>query len=234
MTRASKTGGATPLWSFMDRYGDGDPRAFGQIHAALSPRLRGFLIKLVRDEPTAEDLLQLTFLKAHLARERFCLQGGDPDGAVQAWYFAIARNLALDHLRQRSRRSRRKVESQPDAPELDLADASASLEDALVEHEQSKAIIEQVREAIAQLPAGQREVVELHKLQGMSMAEVAARLEIREGAARVRAHRGYKTLARLLGVGGSALVLRLALPPADLHPNFGVALDVLAWVVGHG
>ena len=50
--------------------------------------------------------------------------------------------------------------------------------------------------ALAQLPAGQREIVELHKFQGLSMSEIATRLKIREGAVRVRAHRAYKALAR--------------------------------------
>lgn len=209
----------------MDRYGDGDPRAFSQLHTSLSPRLRGFLMKLVRDEATVDDLLQLTFLKAHLARDRFCVQSGDPDGAVQGWYFAIARNVALDHLRQRGRHDRRRVDlnKSEDTPEFELADGSASVERLALDHERGEEIVEQVREAIAQLPASQREVVELHKLQGMSMAEVAERLEIREGAARVRAHRGYKALARILGVGGSStLMLYLALQPWVLGPNLGL------------
>ena len=56
-----------------------------------------------------------------------------------------------------------------------------------------------VRAAIEQLPPGQREVLTMHKLQGMTMAQVAEALQIREGAVRVRAHRGYKNLAKLLG-----------------------------------
>jgi RNA polymerase sigma-70 factor, ECF subfamily len=198
------------LFALMDRYCDGDPRAFARLHAALTPRLRGFLIKLVRDESTADDLLQVTFLKAHIARERFCVPGGDPDGAVQGWYFAIARNVALDHLRQRGRRERREVGlGRDDDRELEIADGTASIEDAAVYFEHSEAVIEQIREALAQLPPGQREVVELHKLQGMSMAEVAERLDIREGAARVRAHRGYKALARLLGANALIALARV-------------------------
>ena len=115
---------------------------------------------------------------------------------MQGWYFAIARNVALDHLRQRGRRERREADS-----ELDIVDDVASIEDAAIDREHGEAVIEQVREALARLPPGQREVVELHKLHGMSMAEIAARLDIREGAARVRAHRGYRALARLLGAG---------------------------------
>jgi RNA polymerase sigma-70 factor, ECF subfamily len=216
----------------MDRYCDGDARAFDRLHAALTPRLRGYLIKLVRDEATADDLLQLTFLKAHLARERFCVLGGDPDGAVQGWYFAIARNLALDHLRQQGRRERREelgrfhADAGAEAgPTAELTDDAASVEQLALAHEHSAAIIGQVHEALAQLPQGQREVVELHKLQGMSMAEIAERLAIREGAARVRAHRGYKTLARLLGVASALVLLGIGLGLGSglgFGPTFGL------------
>lgn len=214
----------------MDRYGDGDPRAFTELHAALSPRLRGFLMKLIRDEATVDDLLQLTFLKAHLARERFQLQGGHPDGAVQGWYFAIARNVAMDHLRQRGRRAKRHIDLErgESSLEAELADASGSIEDSITEHERAEEIIDRVRDAISRLPASQREVVELHKLRGMSMAEVADRLGIREGAARVRAHRGYKALARLLGPSGVLLQL------AELDVNLGAgsgSLTMADWQV---
>lgn len=202
----------------MDRYVDGDRRAFAELHVLLGPRLRGFLTKLVRDDATVDDLLQLTFLKAHLARERFVVQGSDPDGAVQAWYFAIARNVALDHLRSRGRAERRRVDLERNqldgerGPDLELADTRGTIEEHITDRELADAMIEQVRVAIAQLPDSQREVVELHKLRGLSMAEVAARLQIREGAARVRAHRGYKALARLLGAG-----IVLLLPFAASH-----------------
>ncbi|MEZ4454305.1 MAG: sigma-70 family RNA polymerase sigma factor [Nannocystaceae bacterium] len=135
----------------------------------------------------------------HLARHRFELQGGDPDGAVQAWYFAIARNAAMDH-RQRYRRQRR--EASP--PGRLTTTAIRSPTSPIRPHGQESArsqreaeIIDRVQAAV-QLPTGQREVVEYHKLAGMSMAEVAQRLDIREGAVRVRAHRAYKALARWL------------------------------------
>ena len=63
----------------------------------------------------------------------------------------------------------------------------------------SEEIAKRVHAALAGLPAAQREIVEMHKLAGLSMAEIATRLQIREGAVRVRAHRAYKALARALG-----------------------------------
>lgn len=184
----------------MERYVDGDRRAFEALHIALAHRLRGFLLKLVHDEPACDDLLQLTLLKAHLARDRFRVPGGDPDGAVQAWYFAIARNVGMDFLRDRHRAKKREVGASNDGndPVGTLPDPTPTAE-AFGEQVESEAIIvEEVRAAIAQLPPKQREVVELHKLRGMSMADIAGRLQVREGAIRVRAHRAYKALARLL------------------------------------
>jgi RNA polymerase sigma-70 factor (ECF subfamily) len=193
-------GGTRGLYELMERYIDGDKRAFAQLHGRLEPRLRGFLSKLCRDDPGADDLLQLTLLKAHLGRERFRLPGGDPDGAVQGWYFAIARNVAMDHLRERYRAARHETTQGAEGgdPLSDLPDSAPSIEEQGAAVEAETEIIEQVREAIAALPPGQREVVELHKLRGMSMAEVARRLQVREGAVRVRAHRAYRALARLL------------------------------------
>lgn len=188
----------TGLYALMERYIDGDKRAFAELHRRLEPRLRGFLIKMVRDEGACDDLVQLTLLKAHLARERFRLPSGDPDGAVQGWYFAIARNVAMDDLRERYRAGRRRAPTDAQDPLFELADDSLTVEELGTEVEREQQIVEDVRAAIAQLPASQREVVELHKLRGMSMAEIAARLEVREGAVRVRAHRAYKALARLL------------------------------------
>jgi len=191
------------LYEMMDRYIDGDPRAFSELHAMLSPRLRGFLLRMVRDDASVDDLVQLTLLKAHLARERFVLQGGDPDGAVQAWYFAICRNVAMDFLRTRYRGESRRAAPSPDGndPVAALPDDGPNPEQLGEAVEREEEIVEAVRSAIAQLPPGQREVVELHKLRGMTMAEIAERLDVREGAVRVRAHRAYKALARMLSRG---------------------------------
>lgn len=184
----------------MERYVDGDRRAFELLHVALSARLRGFLLKLVQDEAACDDLLQLTLLKAHLARDRFRVPGGDPDGAVQAWYFAIARNVAMDFLRDRHRSKKREATSSDATtdPVGALPDPSPTAQEHGEQVEAEQQIVEEVRAAIAQLPPKQREVVELHKLKGMSMAAIASRLQVREGAIRVRAHRAYKALARLL------------------------------------
>lgn len=210
--RAPGRGAPPGLHALMDRYLDGDGRAFAALHAALAPRLTAFLVHLVRDTAAAEDLVQATWLKAHLARARFHVQGASPDGAVQAWYFTIARNLALDHLRAQVRERRRREPGEPD-PERDrLAELPSDLptpEELEIGAAEAQEITSRVHDALAQLPEGQREIVELHKFHGLSMAEIAARLRIREGAVRVRAHRAYKALARWLAPAARGLLLLL-------------------------
>ncbi|TPV95546.1 MAG: RNA polymerase sigma factor [Myxococcales bacterium FL481] len=197
------------LYDRMEQYVEGDRRAFEELHDLLSSPLRGFLVKLVRSEAAADDLLQVTLLKAHLARERFEVRTGDPDAAVEAWYFTIARNVAMDHLRKQGRELRRQIMGAPDQTDVTdrLVDGDPIVEDRAVEREVRDEIIASVRAAIDKLPPSQREIVELHKLRGMSMAEVAERLQVREGTLRVRAHRSYKALARLLGSSKASQVV---------------------------
>lgn len=189
------------LHDLMDRYADGDQRAFAELHARLLPRVRARLHNMVRDAALVEDLVQLTFMRAHQARERFAAgEGGNPDRAVEAWYLAIARNVTLDHLRHTYRRDRRHatLEARGETEGMGASPELPTPEEVRLEQEALDETVRRVRDAIDQLPPGQREVVRLHKLGGLSMAEIASRLHVRPGALRVRAHRAYKALANLL------------------------------------
>lgn len=212
--------GTPGLHAWMEAYVDGDESAFRHLHAWLEPRIQSFLRKMISDEEVRNDLVQLTLLKAHLARHRFTLPTpsgsrrptrSEADRAVAGWYFAIARNVAMDELRSRYRGERQGSRATDGEISLEqLADPRPDVEEMSAAHESERAIIDAVSAAIAQLPVTQREVIELHKLRGMTMAEVADRLHVREGAVRVRAHRGYRALARLLhkqGISGAAWTL---------------------------
>ncbi len=191
---------ASGLHDLMERYVDGDERAFTALHRRLEPRVRARLGRMLRDEALVEDLVQQTFMRAHQARTRYAAGTMQADKAVEGWYLAIARNVALDHLRHTYRRDRRhavlaargEVEGMG-VPELTLDPEEARIADELADER-----VRSVRSAIDQLPKSQRDVVTLHKLRGLGMSEIAERLGVRPGALRVRAHRAYKALARLL------------------------------------
>lgn len=188
------------LHRLMEAYVDGDDRAFQYLHAALEPRLRARLSRLVRDAAVVDDLVQLTFLRAHAARDRFASLPERADRAVEGWYLAIARNVALDHLRHNYRRDRRHetLIAKGDVSGMGVPEVEPNAEELRLSLESDDELARRVRAAIEQLPPGQREVVKLHKLRGMSMADIAQRLGVRPGALRVRAHRAYKALAGLL------------------------------------
>lgn len=198
-TEARVSADRAPLHVLMQRYADGDPRAFAALHVRLETRLRGLLRSLVGPTGPVDDLFQVAMMRAHLARTRFAPISEDRDGAVVAWYAAIARNAARDWMRaQRHDTSRPSAE----APQLDEHAADGTNpESAKLDEETDALMIGRVRDALAQLPPRQRELIEMHKLRGMPFAEIAQRLGVREGAARVRAHRAYRALSRLLASG---------------------------------
>lgn len=192
----------TGLHTLMDRYIDGDERAFAALHTQLLPRIRARVARMIRDPALIEDLTQQAFLRAHQARHRFESAGGSADRAVEAWYLAIARNAALDYLRQQYRRDRRHetLAARGQVEGMGVPEALPTPEELEAERERSDVTRKRVQAAIEQLPPGQAEVVRLHKLSGLSMAEISERLRVRPGALRVRAHRAYRALADLLGV----------------------------------
>jgi RNA polymerase sigma-70 factor, ECF subfamily len=192
--------GVEGLHQLLEQYVDGDDRAFARLYALLVPRVRGRLAKMVRDPAQVEDLMQLTFMRAHQARERFAVVDGEADRAVEAWYLAIARNVALDHLRQDYRRERRHsiLEARGDVAGMGASEPMPNAEEVGIEQEAAARTARRVHAALDRLPPGQREVVRMHKLGGLSMAQIAGSLGVRPGALRVRAHRAYKALQVLL------------------------------------
>src|SRR5271163_4093149 len=84
------------------RQGALDAAAFDALFRECAGDVHGYLISLLGDRSTAEDLTALAFERLYRARSRL-----DPRrGSTRAWLFSIARNAALDELRQRRRRSR--------------------------------------------------------------------------------------------------------------------------------
>lgn len=176
----------------MRRYQEGDAGAFRELYAVVAPRLLGYLLKMARTRPLAEDLLQQTFLKLHRSRAAY-VPGADP----LPWIYSIAHRTFIDEAR-RTKRAVVRVAGDDALPEVHagLDGATADRRDEpRVDPELAKATLD----ALAELPIAQREAVVLTKLDGKSVAEAAAIAGTTVGAMKVRAHRGYEALRRLLG-----------------------------------
>ena len=128
----------------------------------------------------AEDATSEVFLKALAGLD------GWRGGAVAAWLFRIAHNVVIDVYRQRH--------AQADIAEADeIADPAISAEDAALE----QVDYEDMRTALAMLPADQRAVLEL-QFTGWSGAQIGAALQRSPGAVRMLRLRAIETLREIV------------------------------------
>lgn len=187
----------TEAKELMQRYCDGDAGAFRELYALLAPRLLGYLVRMARERALAEDLLQQTFLKVHRARAAY-VRGADP----VPWIYAIAHRTFLDEARRGRRAAVRvgEVETLPEVP----AGLTGESDDRRDEVRGDPELMAAAIDALAALPVAQREAVVLTKLDGKSVAEAAEIAGTTVGAMKVRAHRGYVALRKLLGKSESA------------------------------
>lgn len=168
----------------MARYLAGDHQAFERLFTRLAPRVYGFFMRSFGNATLAEELVQATFL--HMHRSRATYRVGLP---VRPWLFTIAARVRRDELR---RRYRLKEDCDEDA--LVRAETAMAMTAARDESDMQRERTARVRQAIDQLPESQRVVVQLHRFEGLTFAQIAEILGTTALAVRARAFRAYETL----------------------------------------
>ncbi|HEY5926270.1 MAG TPA: RNA polymerase sigma factor, partial [Kofleriaceae bacterium] len=119
-------------------------------------------------------------------------RGADP----LPWIYSIAHRTFIDDARKLKRAIVRVAAEEVPEVSAGLDGETADRRDeSRVDPELAQAALD----ALAQLPAQQREAVVLTKLDGKSVAEAAEIAGTSVGAMKVRAHRGYEALRKLLG-----------------------------------
>jgi RNA polymerase sigma-70 factor (ECF subfamily) len=118
------------------------------------------------------------------------------------WIYAIAHRTFIDETR-RARRAVVRVGEAEELPEVP-AGLTGESDDRRDEVRGDPELVTAALDALAELPAQQREAVVLTKLDGKSVAEAAEIAGTTVGAMKVRAHRGYEALRRLLGKAAPA------------------------------
>jgi RNA polymerase sigma-70 factor (ECF subfamily) len=176
----------------MVSYLEGDARAFDALFTRYAPRLHGYFTRLTRDGALADDLVQTTFLKLHGARGTY-----DRSRPLRPWIYAIAERARVDGIRQRVRQEGRWEDGLEaiEAPDGGGPERVAAAREAL----------DRLLRSLEALPEGQRKVLLLHRVEGLSFAEIAEVLSAAEGvsltevAVRVRAFRAVAALRGMLG-----------------------------------
>jgi len=161
----------------------GDADAYRQLLSAIQPRIRGIVRSKIREEAAAEDVVQNALLSIHRGRRTY--RAERPFGP---WMRAIVRNTIIDHFRDRKRKGDREVEL--------VAEEWA--DERVESAEGDERLAPELTQALATLPESQREAVTLVQIKGLSVAEAALAAGVSVGALKVRAHRGYRALAKAL------------------------------------
>ncbi|MBX5468883.1 MAG: sigma-70 family RNA polymerase sigma factor [Thermoleophilaceae bacterium] len=161
----------------------GDRDAFRYLYVRYADNVYGYVRSIVGDDHDAEDVTQQVFTKLMTSLDRY-----EPRAVpFSAWMLRVARNVALDHVRQR----RLILCDEVHASEADVDDRA---------HHSSMT----VREALASLPHDQRTVLVLRHVLGLSPPEIARCLGKTEGSVHGLHHRGRGALQKALAQRGTA------------------------------
>jgi RNA polymerase sigma-70 factor (ECF subfamily) len=157
-----------------------DKENFSVLFGYFAPRLKSMLLGLGSNAETAEELAQ----EAMLSVWRKCDMYDPSKAAASTWIFAIARNLRIDRFRKEKR-----PEFDPHDPAL-IPDPELMADDQLAITERQNI----VKNALAELPSEQREVVKLSFLEGLSHQEIANKLQLPLGTVKSRVRLSFKKL----------------------------------------
>jgi RNA polymerase sigma-70 factor (ECF subfamily) len=175
------------------RESDSEVDAFTSEALGLLDSLYGTALRLTRNAPAAEDLVQDTYLKAFRSRARF-----EPGTNLKAWIFTILQNTWRNRRRDAARaRVDYDSESVERAAESDraLGVMQAESPESLMMRETIDA---DLRSALDALPTAFREAVWLRDVEGLAYQEIAGALDIPIGTVMSRISRGRKQLHDLL------------------------------------
>jgi RNA polymerase sigma factor (sigma-70 family) len=167
-----------------------DPPAFEELYRRHAGRVVGFAVRRCARPSEVHDLVAAVWLEVIAGAERF-----DPKrGRAVPWILGIASNLSASEVRRRSR-EREALLRLGGRRVLDDDDLSR-----LEREIDAAAVSPQLREALSLLPGGERAVIELVALDGLTPGEAARALGIVPAAARMRLARARRKLRRVMGL----------------------------------
>ncbi len=178
----------------VERIRERDAHAFEQLFERYEEMIRRHLLHIVRDEATAQDLIQEVFLRVWTRAEQW-----NGQGPFKAWLYRIATNQALNCLRSMRRRREESLSVPEEWAEEEgglvpawLVDVSSLGPDATVELSEQRA---QIRQLIDRLPEDKREAFRLVHQMELSIRAAADELGIPEGTVKSRLHYAKSCLA---------------------------------------
>jgi RNA polymerase sigma-70 factor, ECF subfamily len=165
------------------RIANGDRLAMQVLFARHHVRVYRFVLRLVRNESTAEDLISEVFLEVWRQAGKF-----EGRATVSTWMLSIARFKALSALRRRTE------DELDEETASQIADQADDPETALAKQDKGAAL----RQCLTRLSAEHREIIDLVYYHEKSVAEVAGITGIPEATVKTRMFYARKKLSELL------------------------------------
>jgi RNA polymerase sigma-70 factor (ECF subfamily) len=161
-------------------FAEGSQTALATVYDRYSRAVWSVTMKVLGDHSLAEDATQETFLRAWRAAATY-----DPDRDLAPWLFTIARRTAVDVHRREARPTQ---------------GGHGQEEDVVVRMPGIEHVYEtwEVRSALDELPAEERDVVRMSHFQEMTHREIAEALDVPVGTVKSRSHRAHRRLAQRL------------------------------------
>ena len=160
----------------------GDQVAYEKFLIGAAAVLRKFLSRRM-EIAMVEDVLQDTLLSVHRILHTYL-----PGRPVGPWLYAICGNRMVDHFRRRRR--------------IQLVEADVDFEDRMAAQAEDPGdtFCGTAIDAVRRLPYRQRRIIELLKVYGFSVKEVAIQTGMSESSVKTTAFRGYETIRKLFGI----------------------------------
>lgn len=165
----------------------GDAQAYARLLRDVTPRLHRIVRRQRQFLPAAdiEDLVQDILISLHAVRTTY-----DPGRPFMPWLTTIARNRLVDGARRYARQKAHEVNV--DEYPVTFSEEGTNTDSELYRDPEA------LKQAIQDLPPGQREAVEMLKLREMSLKEAAAASGTSVGALKVSVHRAMGALRKAL------------------------------------
>jgi RNA polymerase sigma-70 factor (ECF subfamily) len=168
------------------RIARGEVTALRALYDDHAPRAMAIAMRVLRNEAEAEDVVQETFLEVW----RRAAQYDHRRGGAAAWLVTIARSRAIDRLRSTGTSSRA----------IEAATGTLEPTPDLLPSEQAERRSDELRvaAALAELPAEQRQTIELAYFEGLSQSEIAKKTGSPLGTVKMRVKLAMTKLSNLL------------------------------------
>ncbi|BCS34942.1 hypothetical protein TBR22_A41680 [Luteitalea sp. TBR-22] len=171
------------------RIAEGDGAGLAELYDRHGRASFSLALRIVRDQSEAEEVVQDVFVQAWRQAARY----ESTRGPVVAWLLMMTRSRSIDRLRHR--RGLPPLDGDGESVVRNLPDATIPFDWQLLGAEQVQA----VRTALDDLPLVQRTAIELAFYEGLTHAEVAARLEQPLGTVKTRIRLGLLRLRAAIG-----------------------------------